>query len=382
MRLLIAALMLLPTLALGQSITGVAGTVADSAAVTITGTSFGANGPTIILFDSFQRGSDGADLTLSADIGSWTSINSTYTPEFIDDDAAGGNIADRAVIGGVHHQARKTFPSPVTEYFISYRMKVPDGKDFPYAFSEETFPSVSAFKVIWIMDGADGYYGNDDYCLPTWGNGVYWGHSGNDVASTTEIGRPGTSTQWWSWDNWCRMSIYMKAGSPDPAADNGIIWTTGMSAEYGQTTVLRTDTPVFDGDDSPDCCGGFEDDAISQWDRLYVPGWNTAGDSNAEVWYDDVYIAAGDYAFARVELGDNATYANCTRLDICTPTSWSDTSVAAITRAPSFALNETAYIFVIDSDNSASSGYAVIIGAEGDASIVAPSNLTATKLSP
>lgn len=83
--------------------------------------------------------------------------------------------------------------------------------------------------------------------------------------------------------------------------------------------------------------------------------------------YDDIYIAS---SCARVEIGDNATWANCTHREIQIPTAWAAGEITATVNAGSFE-GGTAYLFVVDSDGNVSDndletegeqGYEITIG--------------------
>jgi len=370
---ILLAVILFPCIAFGQSITGFSGTLSDGELVVISGSSFGDNGPNVYLFESFQRGVAGQEVDSGCDVGEWVYMEQGLTPTFIADDVSGSsNIAGRMIVAGVKQDLITEFVG-VQEFFLSYRVKIPDGKHFPNAFAEETFSDGSNWKVAWIMDGYYGYYGNDDYCLPTWPNGTYWQIAGNDVASQTEVGRPGTATQWFDWDVWNRFSVYMKGGLPDPIENFGVIWSQGMSEQYGQQVFSRTDTRIFDGDDSGDFPQDRgEDDDVSQWTHFYCPGWSRGTDVNSEGWYDDIYLAIGPNAIARVEIGNNAMYSSCTKLDISTPTSWSDNSIVVTFRAPSFSNSESAFLFVVDSVGNISEGFNVTLDSNNGNEIMGP----------
>ena len=93
--------------------------------------------------------------------------------------------------------------------------------------------------------------------------------------------------------------------------------------------------------------------------------------------FDDVYIAIGESAGARVELGDQKDYWACTKLSILTVTHWSSSLLQATVRLGQLAppsLDEVdharlpkpstptrAYIFVVDTQGRASSGFPVLI---------------------
>lgn len=232
----------------------------------------------------------------------------------------------------------------------------------------ETFAPDSAWKMAWIMDDSTGkgYDGDDDICLPTWPDGQQFRIGGNDNAFpasanngwvNANVGKPGTSSNWFSFNGWNRLSSYLKGGTVSEV-DNGILWFSGISSEFGQKQFLLTDRPLFDGDDNT------KDNGISQWTRLNLSGWhrtingtNASYDDLTKVYYDDIYFATGPNAAARVEIGNNKVYENCTHLTIAPPVSWSSSEVSAIFPAENFLASEDLYVFIIDSNNNSSAGY-------------------------
>jgi len=89
---------------------------------------------------------------------------------------------------------------------------------------------------------------------------------------------------------------------------------------------------------------------------------NTESDPERDVeltiYYDDIYI---DNVWNRVEIGDNSVFANCTHREIQIPTAWSDTEISFTLNTGSLA-SGTYYVFVVDSDGTASSGSQITIG--------------------
>ncbi len=330
-------------------IDNVSGSVSDGQQITITGSNFGANGPDVILFDDFKRGIEGEDITLTAPLGNWNVPQ--HQPTYGKDTQ--GNIAGR-FIGDGGGRLIFTF-SDVQEIFISYRVMIPGGKHFPHSFAPNTFPSGSQWKLTWLMDGDRGAAGNDDLVIPTWGNGTYFSIAGNDNAYQLATGRASGDTRWFSFQDWNRYSVYMKGGAT-PDVDPGTVWSQGMSEEFGQKIFGSSDRRLFDGDDTADGYQ-FEDDAISRWNKLNVPGWHRGGDDNAAAMYDDIYIATGAHARARIEIGNNAIYENSTVLAIATPASWQDNAITTTVRQGTFQVGETAYLFVIDENGNVSTGY-------------------------
>lgn len=80
-----------------------------------------------------------------------------------------------------------------------------------------------------------------------------------------------------------------------------------------------------------------------------------------EIWIDDFVI---DNTRKRVEIGNNAVFANCTHREIQPALTWSDNEITGTFNQGSFETGDTVYFFVIDEDGVPSEGHAVTIGGE------------------
>jgi len=84
-------------------------------------------------------------------------------------------------------------------------------------------------------------------------------------------------------------------------------------------------------------------------------GDSYTGIRDAEIYYDDIYISQSQ---ARIEIGNNETWENCTHREIQIPTAWTTDEITITVNQGSFS-NEGAYIFVIDENGGVSAGYPV-----------------------
>jgi hypothetical protein len=75
----------------------------------------------------------------------------------------------------------------------------------------------------------------------------------------------------------------------------------------------------------------------------------------ANAWIDDIYIQVGTQA--RVEICDNAVWANCTFREIQNPTNWNTSSITIDLNEGGFADVTSAYLFVVDSSGNVSASY-------------------------
>jgi len=86
----------------------------------------------------------------------------------------------------------------------------------------------------------------------------------------------------------------------------------------------------------------------------------SGGDGTQErIYTDDIYIQVGTQS--RVEIGNNATFANCTHREIQYPTAWATDSITFTLNQGSFGNTDTVYVFVVDADGAASSGYEITL---------------------
>jgi hypothetical protein len=355
------------------SISSVSGAAVAGQQITISGSSFGSTGPTIRIFDDFERGADGESISLTGcPVGVWSSANA-YNPVYDDLSWSAGSTPHGALSFQIGHlpstvstemfrQLKLDFSSS-DEVFISYCFMVPDGSTFPQygeVLAEETLPSVSVWKQTWLMEN-DQTSGND-ICIPTKSSASEWKIQGNsglidltgpetgsgdnpDLMTTAWPTPPG----WFHWDKWTRISIWIKTNTADPYTWTSITQVQMLGEGYGITNYNYTDVKTLND--------------VMGWTDLNFPGWMRIPDDDTDSLtvrpvYDDIYVALGASSAARVELGDNATYANCTNLSIAIATSWADGEITATINQGSFE-NGTAYLFVVDADGAVSGGYPV-----------------------
>lgn len=93
------------------------------------------------------------------------------------------------------------------------------------------------------------------------------------------------------------------------------------------------------------------------WDRVVVGNYvRTDVHGPVSIYWDNVYV---DTSWARVEIGDNATYGNCTHREIQVPTAWADGSITFTVNRGSFPNASGVYLFVVDASGNVSQGYAL-----------------------
>jgi hypothetical protein len=76
--------------------------------------------------------------------------------------------------------------------------------------------------------------------------------------------------------------------------------------------------------------------------------------SDFRYWVDDVYL---DTTWARVMVGDAPTLSASRHLEIQIPTAWSSDSITVQLNTVAFPTDALPYLFIVDADNNASSGF-------------------------
>jgi len=344
-------------------ITGVTGTVADGQQVNISGAGFGALGPTVVMYDDFELGTDGSnvsDRTRNARVGTWRDVSDKigpYYPTYSNLQAHSGKLSLRQNWGsGGDNQegarwAAPTISSPSSRFFISFWTFLPSGQNVP-----GQMISSPNWKLYWLStnDVFQNDYGAGlgDNNLPSEIYPVSWINGSQNRAQVGYTSMPFTKGRWARFD----VSIVGSQSSGNVTAwyvDAATPWYR-VGSQNGRTL----------------------DDGTTGWGYLHFPGYGRY-DTNSNTYYDDIYVATGPGALARVEMGNNPIYSSCTNLSIITPSSWSNSSITATVRKGAFPAGSAAYLFVVDSAGEASTGFPVTIGSGGSqpASILPPAGL-------
>jgi hypothetical protein len=338
------------------TISSVGGAVGDGQQITISGSIFG-TGPNVVLFDDFNSGTDGNTISSTAVVGSW----STAVGKVFADDLLSGGKGMRVV--DVDQLSSVVTFTATDEVFISFIGYVPDGYYFPYATAEETYPDLSSLKSVWLMYTGVGYahYDDPDVYLCSWGGSHWYTVSSNDtpISSFDTANACG-----WLWDTPIRWSFWAKGNGMTVAGSDGMFQTTNGIKQINRcyTEYKAWFAPT---------------NTTYAWDRINFVGYirTTTGTNFVE---DDIYVATGDNAQARVEIGNAATYTECTRLTLVTTgaagDSWDSDEITATIREGTFtqAELENGYLYVINGDGCVNEeGFdmtAVTAAATGDTS--------------
>lgn len=323
------------------AITGVNGTVQDGQTVTISGSGFG-TGPNVVLFDSFEKGSTGSTIsttTNSANIGNWSALGDTIQT-YSTDYQVSGTKAMKIDWSTASASGPRLKYSNVqnSDLLISWWQYMPSNKNVPGTNGPDA--GSPNWKWFWIGDSGDDWPWGSDYVTTFLSNTDYGAIIGifaaDDTASPSRGGGSWYNTSFRK-GTWMRYTVAMKN-----ATSGGYIWNQEVSSNGHFVNFNLTNIVTAHSGDP--------------WNVLTLPGYGRV-DPTAAAYYDDVYVATGAGARARVEIGNASTYSASTKLAFITPTSWSSGQINATVRNGIFKSGEQVHFFVVDANGNASPGF-------------------------
>lgn len=332
--------------------TSASGGTQHGASVTVTGSGFGTKtAAKPLVFDGFESGTAGNLIAGSApvdrEIGAswvWDDYTSgTYRPRYSAAYARG--VSARSAV--CHFEGEqgyncsleifKDLPNAGDEVYFSFWYRYERGTSL---YSRNHKP--------WVVYGSnsgtwpEGYVG--------WGNPDY--NDGSLRNSAQDLGAT-DGTLWASGPGmnvvpgkWRRFEVYLKQCTPGVSDGAWQMWSHDPDAATPVALVMS--------DLSYKARSGS-----AYWRQWHIgsyhdnqPATGQPYTLSADVYIDDVYF---DTTRARVEIGDNSTFANCTRREVQVATAWSDTSVTFRANKGGFSTGQTCYIFIIDSSGNVQS---------------------------
>ncbi len=319
------------------SITGVNGTITSNQNIIISGTSFG-TGPNIVIFDDFELGENGSYILSgngSAQVGKWEAREGY--PIYSNITSHSGNLSFRADTSLFSAQRIWTYmPTETTKWFYSFWAYMPPEDNWPGAGRD---PGGINWKMLWATMNQYLYGGLATPVMLGLANEYDWvqfTYAGD--SPTNFINYPNLNM---SKGSWYRIWGFANLDT------NGLLqcWSFGENGVHAALNVSR------------------DTSSATYVNIIKLNGYaRDTAEGECHPMFDDVYVAAGNNARARVEIGNQPIYNNCTNLTIITPTEWSDSSVTATVRQGSFNDGEQAYLFVVDENGDASEGYPVTFG--------------------
>ena len=327
------------------NVTNTTGIFTEGGIITVQGNGFWSSGPNILIFDDFEKWLSWDTIRVwsgSAQLWQWDYLEWTLKPRYSNFSKVSGNLAFRADMSQNYLESViKLTPFWTRKIYMSWWILIPEGTQIP----GENNPDGTNWKNVWIQ-GA--WSADDDIIVPTF----FW--VDNAIIS---------------WNN----SPYHKWVTPSLRKGQWKRLSTWINAWYANDGQVH----YWELTDSWLVAQAYDDNVsvLNSWwifERIRINGYGRE-QLNSYPMFDDVYIATGDNARARVEIGNSSTYTSSTNLAVSTPSSWSDTSIQLQFRKGSFTPNQTAYLYVIDaSGNVNTNGYPITIGASSSTDTTPP----------
>lgn len=316
------------------AVSGVSGTLDAGQIITVTGSGFGTKATAKpLVWDDFEKGS--ADKLIqgsAAEIGSWDTGSGSDAVFYSNAKAYSGSQSARHDFVS-YYNASLAKNLTVTHLYMDFYIL------------NDYLDVVSRNWKIWR------FYGDNDqlqmaYVFQCNGELLTQDH----VTYGWSVGNWGGNM--YSKDTWMHVQLTFNASSPGVA--DGTVKHFINSTAYGlnsNAVMTRKSSANFD-----------QIRIGHYWAQDGVDG--CAANKGAQVYTDNVYI---DTSWARVELGDQPTYAASKHREIQIPQSWSAGQLTAQVNTGSFKSGSTAYLYVIDENENISPGVKVTIGQAGAA---------------
>jgi len=352
------------------SINSVSGNIINGGSATVTGLGFGIKSPAApILWENFEWGFDGDFISTSPEHTYTYSLNNGC-PEIDTSQKYGQGTRsafDELWESGDESTEFRPFYytfNPSTKIYLSYYGR--------WGHSAGT-PSIYGFWKTARLVGEGGVYSTPPSSgttyFPSNGDHVYYFENGDGLQYgwKYDIGDMPK-------DVWHRLENYFVASTPGSADGLAQFWHNLVK----QNLKANWDTGVMTRN-AATTGGIFRFNSGHMW-------VNAELNKHFYIWVDDLYI---DNTQARVEIGNNAVWENCTKREIQIPTAWSDGSITFTANQGSFQAGNTVYLYIVDQNGEINiSGYPVVIGgstpippSSDTTSPSAPTNLSATAIS-
>ncbi len=327
------------------SVNGISGTLSNGSSMTITGSSFGVNGPNVLFFDDFESGTVGQNIKTGADsatIGQWYSLNTVPVTYSSDLSLSGTKSFKAQASSSVEGQVNGIIKLPsVTEIFISWWFYVPTTAPW----SGEGTIQGQNWKTMWLAMNED--YWNNGSDTYVWRSGAVTGSDLSFKNNSGTIAYPNTESvniPYFTKGRWQRLVWWIRDGSNNDGSSS--LWALSNTEMQLVRSFTNANTVVS---------GVVRTDLSVNGHFIQHPTG-----TQPVAYYDDVYVATGPGARARVEIGNASTYAASNNFSIATVTSWGDTSITATIRQGSFVNLNDAYLYVIDANgNVNANGYLI-----------------------
>ncbi len=325
--------------------------------LTISGSGFG-GGPRVVMFETFEGGPHGQ--AVSADsprVGEWVDVphpDENRRAWFTESAALSGSYS---AVMRYTDQSSQTFPlvfgvkdssgfhglEPFQEIYFSYSVK--DLREFPGRNgTNDSFSDISSTKDAWLMLGnrgdntsltaPDGNQGHDLY-VPAW-TGSGFNIAGNQTRMSPAFWQ-NEITNRWSFSGWNTKFFHAALNPNDPYGEARGFF--GFVNENG----------YFMNHRAGNFMSNQEHDGVSPyWDRIKFIAWLRTDDRDVKRVMDNVYVAIGSNANARVVVADRPNLNVASEVHHLLPLHWSDSEIVLDVGAANLPSDRAWYVFVID----------------------------------
>ncbi|MDC0716253.1 hypothetical protein [Nannocystis bainbridge] len=323
------------------------GALVDGEPFQLSGAGFGHKDPAApILFDRFEAGGALGETLATPTIGptwqlGWGNTIYDATRAFSGERAAMGDWTDAETSGNA------TFIGGLglTEAYYSYRIykEVYGGTDVNWNFKHGVLTSgdVDTYHgtVQLVSSELGPAEGKDAYTIAA--NGSEYNqtfYAADDTAYLPD-------------DGWHRVEHYVRLSDPPGAPNgkryfkvdgNGNFTYSGVPGGHYASPSGAIGHTTYDGD------AMVTRTTDHRIENVFLPFYLRSGYS-ARAWYDEIYV---DRTQARVEFGDQAEWAECTKRCPQPATSWSDEAITVTANMCDFAAGEVAFGFVVTANGA------------------------------
>ncbi len=299
--------------------------------INIAGDSFGSKVPAApLLWDTFEGGNvDSVIQNVSATIGNWESGAGSDNVFYSNSLSYGGSKSARHNFTGAKWNSSLSINEIFSVAYIDFKRFLPN---------TGTSGNYKPFR----------FYGDSDTMEYFTGYGC---SSGSPYGVSTMRHSSLSTTEWHGHPTkgvWQHYQIIFKESAPNTS--NGTIIQYIDGSAYGFDTNSQETRNTSGAHLDQLRIGHYMD--VGTRDGCTIP-------DPTYVYTDNVYV---DTTWARIEIGNNSNYNNCTLKEIQIPSAWSNDSITATTNYGAFSEGQVAYLFVIDGNGNASQGYPITIG--------------------
>lgn len=348
-------------LAQEPSIASVSGSLTHGGEATITGSGFGSKTTAApIIFEDFENEADGTPLRLSGT--EWQTRNMDFDEGDFQIDGDGPQVSSSSDINLVGNLSRpNVHDERANEAWINDIGFADTGKGYvnfwvrmDFGTGTAEYYQIKMFRISTRIDGGTAglptllltHWTHDGFPDPggytTSYHQIYY--STNLSSETFSYGSDAFNLEEDATPVWVNVALQFAEGDYNTTNARFTGWasrpqfTSPIRSISNQSFMFRDNTTHID--------------AIGLHNYLGTGGASTT------LYYDNFYV---DNSWARVEIGDNESYGNCTKREIQLPTAWSDNSITIEVNQGVFDTGEEAYLFVTDEEGTHSDGSRITI---------------------